>query len=177
MSLELARARGRAEDPEVLRSLQECEALCRMVLQDLRTVAHVLHPPMLDVVGLVPALDWFVRGFAARSGIDVAFRSESVERLAPETELALFRVVQEALANVQRHSGSPSAQVSLTQGEGEVVLVIRDQGRGIQLGPGALVGVGVGGMRERIRQLGGTLRIVGGAEGTEIRATVPARVP
>ncbi|WP_243337964.1 GAF domain-containing sensor histidine kinase [Anaeromyxobacter soli] len=177
MSLELARARGRAEDPEVLRSLQECEALCRMVLQDLRTVAHVLHPPMLDVVGLVPALDWFVRGFAARSGIDVAFRSEGVERLAPETELALFRVVQEALANVQRHSGSPSAQVSLTQGEGEVVLVIRDQGRGIQLGPGALVGVGVGGMRERIRQLGGTLRIVGGAEGTEIRATVPARVP
>ncbi len=177
MSLEIARALGRVEDPEVLRSLEECEALCRTVLQDLRTVSHVLHPPMLDVTGLVPALDWFVRGFAARSGIDVAFRSEGVERLAPETELALFRVVQEALANVQRHSGSPSAQVSLTQGEGEVVLVIRDQGRGIQLGPGSLVGVGVGGMRERIRQLGGTLRIVGGADGTEIRATVPARIP
>ncbi|WP_242344513.1 GAF domain-containing sensor histidine kinase [Anaeromyxobacter terrae] len=177
MSLEVARARGRVQDPEVLRSLEECEALCRTVLQDLRTVSHVLHPPMLDVTGLVPALDWFIRGFAARSGIDVVFRSEGVERLAPETELALFRVVQESLANVQRHSGSPSAQVSLSQGEGEVVLVIRDQGRGIQLGPGSLVGVGVGGMRERIRQLGGTLRIVGGADGTEIRATVPARIP
>ncbi|WP_049768536.1 GAF domain-containing sensor histidine kinase [Anaeromyxobacter sp. Fw109-5] len=177
LSLEIARARGRSEDEETSRSLDECEALCRTVLQDLRTVSHVLHPPMLDVTGLVPALDWFVRGFATRSGIDVTFTSEGVARLSPETELALFRVVQESLANVQRHSGSRFAQVGLTQADGEVVLVIRDQGRGIRLGPESLVGVGVGGMRERIRQLGGTLRIRGGDEGTEIRAVVPARLP
>jgi len=177
MSLEIARARRHSENPEVARSLDECEALCRTVLKDLRTVSHVLHPPMLDVTGLVPALDWYVRGFATRSGIDVTFRSGGVERLAPETELALFRVVQESLANVQRHSGSPSAQVSLTHSDGEVVLVIRDQGKGIELGPGSLVGVGVGGMRERLRQLGGRLEIRGGADGTEIRAIVPARLP
>jgi two-component system, NarL family, sensor kinase len=177
VSLEIARARRRAEDPEVARSLDECEALCRTMFQDLRTVAHVLHPPMLDVMGLVPALDWYVRGFATRSGIDVTFRSEGIERLSPETELALFRVVQESLANVQRHSGSPSAQVSLAQSDGEVVLVIRDQGKGIELGPESLVGVGVGGMRERLRQLGGRLEMRGGADGTEIRAIVPAKLP
>jgi signal transduction histidine kinase len=177
MSLEIARARRHSENPEVTRSLDECEALCRTVLQDLRTVSHVLHPPMLDVTGLVPALDWYVRGFATRSGIDVTFRSDGVERLAPETELALFRVVQESLANVQRHSGSPSAQVSLTHSDGEVVLVIQDQGKGMDLGPGSLVGVGVGGMRERLRQLGGRLELRGGADGTEIRAIVPARLP
>ena len=145
MSLEIARARAGGEGAEVARSLDECEALCRTVLQDLRTVSHLLHPPLLDVTGLVPALDWYVRGFAKRSGIDVRFRSEGVERLETETELALFRVVQEALANVQRHSESPSAQVSLAQANGEVVLVIADQGKGIQLGPESLVGVGVGG--------------------------------
>ena len=177
MSLEIARARRLSENPEAARSLDECEALCRTVLQDLRTVSHVLHPPLLDVTGLVPALDWYVRGFATRSGIDVTFQSDGVERLAPETELALFRVVQESLANVQRHSGSPSAQVSLAQRDGEVVLVIRDQGKGIELGPESLVGVGVGGMRERLRQLGGRLELRGGADGTEIRAIVPARLP
>jgi two-component system NarL family sensor kinase len=177
ISLEIARARAGGEGAEVARSLDECEALCRTVLQDLRTVSHLLHPPLLDVTGLVPALDWYVRGFAKRSGIDVRFRSEGVERLETETELALFRVVQEALANVQRHSESPSAQVSLAQANGEVVLVIADQGKGIQLGPESLVGVGVGGMRERLRQLGGTLRISSGPDGTEIRAIVPARLP
>lgn len=144
--------------------LQEGMSLCDQVIQELCTLSYVLHPPFLDEAGLVPALRWFVRGFMQRSGIQVdLLLREDVGRLPAEVETTLFRVVQESLANIHRHSGSKRASIWITRNKGTVALRIMDEGRGFSMPtPGdhegaSLPGVGIQGMRQRLIQLGGQL--------------------
>ena len=161
--------------------LAECQGLCEQALQEIRTLSYRLHPPMLDQVGLVPALHWYIEGFAKRTGIDVGLVApQEIGDLPKETEVDLFRIVQESLANVHRHSGSSTATVRLDRWNGQVALEIIDQGHGMAgelpvvdaNGPESL-GVGIRGMRERLRQLGGLLEVVSSDQGTTIRAIVP----
>jgi signal transduction histidine kinase len=163
--------------------LQDCIKLLDDSIAETRTISHLLHPPLLDEAGLSSACQWFVEGFAKRSGIDVhlAIDDES-GRLAEPTELALFRVLQESLTNVHRHSGAARADVSLQRQANTIVLRVKDYGRGIppavlQRLRGNSVGGGVGfaGMTERIREIGGRLEINSTANGTEVVARVPVR--
>src|SRR5262249_14924295 len=161
--------------------LGECQGLCEQALQEIRTLSYRLHPPMLDQAGLVAALQWYVEGFAKRTGIDVGLVApRDVGDLPKQMEADLFRIAQESLANVHRHSGSGTATVRLDRRDSQVALEIIDQGHGIvgQLssaaanGPESL-GVGIRGMRERLRHLGGRLEVVSSKQGTTIRAIVP----
>jgi two-component system NarL family sensor kinase len=142
-----------------------------------------LHPPLLDEAGLVSALQWYAQGFSKRSGIYVEVFAQPIGRLAPEMELAFFRIVQESLTNVRRHSGSETVSIRLENKSGEIVLEIRDKGRGLaaaKVGSESNgseefieMGVGIPGMRQRLRQLGGRLEIDSNNEGTTITAVVP----
>jgi PAS domain S-box-containing protein len=158
--------------------LRESAEMADRAVQELRTTSYLLHPPELDLIGLSGAVRSYVKGFEQRTGIhtDVEI-SESLGRLSQEVETALFRVVQEALANVHRHSGSPRAKVRLTREGDRVIEEIRDFGRGISSdtnGPGsATPGVGIAGMHIRVRQLGGELQIAPSAPGTLVRGIVP----
>jgi signal transduction histidine kinase len=148
---------------------------------EVRTISYLLHPPMLDDLGLEYALGWVARGFTQRSGIHVDLELRpNMERLSPELELTLFRIVQEALTNIHRHSGSPSAKIALSRHVHEVTLEVTDVGRGIPSGAlgltrdaAASLGVGISGMRERVRQLGGRLEIMSSSRGTTIRTVLP----
>jgi two-component system NarL family sensor kinase len=159
----------------------DCYKLGKESLKDIRTFSYLLHPPMLDESGLFDALQWYVDGFINRSGIYVDLvMSGEVERFPSEVEIALFRVVQESLTNIHRHSGSDAASIRLEREEKQLVLQITDRGHGM---PGAvnsketnetlLLGVGIPGMRQRIRQLGGNLDITSSEQGTTVKVTVP----
>jgi len=155
--------------------------LADQAIQEIRTMSYLLHPPLLDEVGFTCAAEWFVEGFAKRSGINVsAHMSDSRERLPKRMELALFRVLQESLTNVHRHSGASAAKVCFQKKPEVVILEIRDFGRGIsaeRLGrlrqSSAETGVGLAGMRERMHELTGKLEIDSDGQGTMVRATVP----
>ncbi len=163
--------------------LKDCEKMLDDSLTETRTISHLLHPPLLDEAGLSSASRWFVEGFGKRSGIAVNLDIvDGIARLPEASELVLFRVLQESLTNVHRHSGATQADVSLRADGKEVILRVRDYGRGM---PPAVIqsfhengsggGVGLGGMTERIREIGGTLEINSSAIGTEIVARLPAR--
>lgn len=141
--------------------------------KELRTLSYLLHPPLLDDVGLVSAISWYARGFSQRSGIPVDLDlPANLDRLPKPLEIAYFRIIQEALTNVHRHSGSPRASIRLTADAERVMLEISDQGNGFTHAPGqaaARLGVGLMGMRERIHQLGGQFEIVSGCHGTTVR--------
>jgi len=164
------------------RNLSDAARLVRELSQELRTMSHRLHPPLLDEAGLESALRWFVQGFAQRSGIDVGLElAPELGRLSEEMEIAIFRVVQESLANVHRHSGSKTAQVRVGRDAQKVTLEIRDQGHGLSANgnaeaPGpAVPGVGIQGMRERVRQLGGHFEIQSSEGATVVTAAIPLR--
>lgn len=157
-------------------------SMVQEIVRSIRTISHLLHPPLLDESGLASALSWYVDEFGQRSGIKVAFRcSPELGRLSSEMEIAIFRIVQESLGNVLRHSQSSTATVSLDVAHGFVNLVIRDEGVGIpverqnQLKTGTRGGVGLRGMRERVRQLDGTLNVHSSPRGTEIAVAIPFR--
>lgn len=162
-------------------SLQDCIKLLDDSISETRTISHLLHPPLLDEAGLNSASRWFVEGFGKRSGIDVNLDIHDGDGRLPEaTELVLFRVLQESLTNVHRHSGAKRADVSLQTAGNKMILRIRDYGSGIpetvlhslrEDGSGG--GVGLAGMTERLREIGGTLEINSSAMGTEIVARVP----
>jgi signal transduction histidine kinase len=158
----------------------ESRELIDSCIKEVRTLSHLLHPPMLDEVGLLPAIRWFVTGFSQRSGIDVKLDlPATLQRFPIELEIAIFRVVQEGLTNVHRHSGSPTAMVSLGVEDSQVHLKVIDHGRGIPSPALAArqedssIGIGLPGMRERTRQLGGKMEIDSSAEGTAIHVTLP----
>ena len=162
------------------RNLSDAARLVRELSQELRTMSHLLHPPLLDEAGLESALRWFVEGFAQRSGIKVDLDlARELGRLSKEMEIAIFRIVQESLANVHRHSGSHTAQVRVGRDPQRVTLEIQDQGRGLSengnAGPAgpAVPGVGIQGMRERVRQLGGNFEIESHRGSTIVRAAIP----
>ena len=163
-------------------ALAESRELIDSSLQEVRTLSHLLHPPMLDEVGLLPAIRWFVSGFSQRSGIDVDLElPDTLRRLPSELETTIFRVVQESLTNVHRHSGSKLATVRLEVANHHAVLWVIDHGRGIpsqklsSRSENPTVGVGILGMRERLRQLGGQLDITSSNEGTTVHVTIPLR--
>jgi signal transduction histidine kinase len=184
ITLNLRRLEGLAVKrvPEMTKLMNDIQQLAMQSLTELRTLSYLLHPPVLDYAGLVRALQWFAQGFSERSGIHVdAAALQDVGRLSPEIETALFRVVQESLANVRRHSGSNSASIRLEKASAEVKLQISDRGHGILQGDNnspaaenAVLGVGIPGMRQRMIQLGGRLEIESNSQGTTITAVVPA---
>jgi PAS domain S-box-containing protein len=170
------------EKTATAREIEECIRLTEDSIKEVRTVSYLLYPPMLEEMGLESAIPWYLDGFSARSGISTAFDIEpGFGRLPRDSELALFRVLQESLTNVHRHSGSKTAHVRLLMRDGMAVLEVEDTGKGIapelleQSGQdwmGAL-GVGVRGMNERMRQLGGRLELTSQDRGTKLSAIIP----
>jgi len=164
-------------------TLQDCVKMLDDSIAETRTISHLLHPPLLDEAGLNSASRWFVEGFGKRSGIEVRLEiNDGAGRLPESTELVLFRVLQESLTNVHRHSGAKRADVSLVTAGNQVILRVRDYGRGMPVAvlqslreDGSGGGVGLAGMTERIREIGGRLEVSSSALGTEIVARVPAR--
>jgi len=154
-----------------------CASLCEQSLRELRTVGFVLHPPLLEHEGLAVALQWLTEGFSKRSGINVTFQAgiSNGVRFGSHVELTLYRITQEALTNVLRHSGSRTADVSIAVSRDDVRLTIRDEGKR-PLGAGkARAGVGIASMRERCQSLGGRLQVVSRRNGTVLIATIPRR--
>jgi signal transduction histidine kinase len=159
-------------------ALGESMALAEQSMTEIRTLSYLLHPPFLDEAGLLSALRWYAAGFAERSGIGVDLDlPESFGRLARDTETALFRIVQESLINIHRHTGSTTAHIRVQRDAETLVLEVNDQGQGIPSASleditsgGGIVGVGIAGMCERMEQLGGSLEITSGDQGTTVRA-------
>lgn len=176
---------GSGRNDLAAQDVADCIRLTDDSIKEVRTVSYLLYPPMLEEMGLKSAIPWYLDGFSARSGIKTTFTVESsFRRLSRDAELALFRVLQESLTNVHRHSGSKTADIRLAMFEEAGALEIEDQGKGFsqqlmeQAGEdwmGAL-GVGVRGMNERLRQLGGKLEIVPKESGTLVKATIPMTV-
>jgi PAS domain S-box-containing protein len=164
------------------KDLRQCAQLTEDAVKEVRTISYLLYPPMLEEMGLKSAIPWYLEGFMKRSGIVTDFEvSPDFKRLPSDIELALFRVLQESLTNVHRHSGSHTADVRLFVNEGAVLLKVIDKGCGVntqnfdQSGQdwiGAL-GVGLRGMSERMRQVGGSLEVSSTADGTIVTAMVP----
>ncbi len=167
------------EDTDVVReALSDCRDLLARCTADIRTMSHLLHPPLLEEMGLASATSWYVEGFMERSGITVDLEMPAqFDRLPQSTEVVLFRVLQESLTNVHRHSGSRLARIGLTVDFKNVVLTIQDQGRGFgeRLEEPTRMGVGIAGMRERVGELGGEFKIDSTPNGTTIRVTVPVQ--
>jgi PAS domain S-box-containing protein len=160
----------------------ECTALVEECVKEVRTISYLLYPPMLEELGLKSAIPWYLDGFSKRSGIRTTFEiPEDFERLPREAELILFRVLQESLTNVHRHSGSATANVRVLRTPEAVVLEVTDRGKGVPAGILAesardwvgSPGVGLRSMNHRVRQFGGTLELTSTEAGTQLRATVP----
>jgi PAS domain S-box-containing protein len=158
------------------RKFEECRDLIASAASEIRNLSYLLHPPLIDEVGLASAVAEYVQGFQKRSGLAVQFEiSRDVGRLDGNREITLFRIIQESLGNIHRHSGSSTAAVKIFCRENEIVLEIRDQGRGL---PGSSdgqsnAGVGIKGMQERLRPFGGTLRITSDGTGTLVQVVLP----
>jgi signal transduction histidine kinase len=174
--------------PRTARAIKESLGLINDLSNQVRTIAHLLHPPLLDEIGLASALRVFLEGFGERSKIKVTLEiPRQFERLPQELETAIFRIVQECLTNIHRHSGSQVARTRITRPDGQVItrpdgrvrVEVADRGRGIPpnkqkaMDSAGTAGVGIRGMRERARQLGGTLDINSGTQGTVIVARSP----
>ena len=151
----------------------ECRELADDALSQVRTISHLMYPPLLQTLGLKSTIPWYVRGFEERSGVQTKLEMpQNLGRLPEHLELALFRILQESLTNIHRHSGSRCAHVRLEFIEGAVVLQIKDAGKGIQ---DSASGVGLRSMQERANELGGKVELSSGPGGTTVRATLPFR--
>jgi signal transduction histidine kinase len=157
--------------------LEQCAQLASQCSAEIRTASYLLHPPLLDELGLLSALRWLADGFHERSGIQVRLDlPSSMDRLSRDEELTLFRVAQEALTNVHRHADSALAALRLFHRGDSVILEVEDAGVGTRGGVGSFVlGVGLAGMRERLRQVGGSLTVESSGKGTIVRAALPTR--
>jgi PAS domain S-box-containing protein len=171
--------------PDRTKSLiAECTEVVEKSITETRTLSHLLHPPLLDEAGFASAASWFVTGFSQRSGITVSLDlPDDLPRLSEAVEIALFRVLQESLTNVHRHSQARSAEIKVEVDAEEIAMEVSDHGRGMpehilqQLrGDGTKLGVGLAGMRERIHELGGTFDVSSGTSGTIVRAAVPLTI-
>jgi two-component system, NarL family, sensor kinase len=162
------------------RALKDLEALTEEALQEIRTTSYLLHPPTLDEAGFSSAARWFVEGFTKRSGIPVGCEiPDDGERLPDAVELVLFRVLQESLTNVHRHSEATAATVKFVVGDHHVELQVSDNGHGVSpehvksILESGVTGVGIAGMQERVRELGGQFVIRSASTGTNIRVILP----
>jgi PAS domain S-box-containing protein len=171
----LRRAPGREE------LWSQSEELMQRCISEIRTLSYLLHPPTMDEAGLASAARWYVEGFGQRSGLNVTLDAPSdLGRLPDSVELALFRVLQEALTNVHRHSGATAADILMLVDDNQLILEVKDNGRGMQAemvsrfrATGAGMGVGLTSIRERVRELGGRLKLESNAGGTFLRVTIP----
>jgi len=159
-------------------TLTECRHLLGDCVNEARTLSHLLHPPLLDEVGFASAATNYAQEFARRSGIEIDISVDLPNRLQADTEILLFRVLQESLTNIHRHSGSESAVIRLARDAENILLEVQDQGQGMSLERLAEIqsqssGVGIRGMRERIRQFEGDLTIESNESGTKISVTLP----
>ena len=161
--------------------LEEAHSLSRKALQEVRSVSYALHPPMVDQMGLVPALRWYLEGLMKRTNFSIILDAPpEIGALPPEVEGTLFRIVQESMSNIMRHSGADTVKVRLVRDSKAVRINIEDNGHGLEahalssLETGAPLGVGVAGMGERVRQVGGKLEIRSGGTGTTVLVSVPA---
>jgi signal transduction histidine kinase len=169
------------QDPILAAKVADTAALADQVISEIRTLSYLLHPPMLDEAGLASAVEWYVRGFSERSKINVKVNIDAaLPRFPTDVETAIFRIIQESLVNIHRHSGSRKAYISLASSAAGAALTIRDEGCGIapevlkSFEEGAAnVGVGIGGMRERARQLGGSIDIRSATPGTLVEVNIP----
>ena len=162
------------------KAVSESLSLIKELSDQLRTISHSRHPPLLDEVGLRSALRLYLDGFSERSKIRVDFAfPDDLGRLPQDMETTIFRMVQECLTNVHRHSGSPQARVRVFQLDQQICVEVEDKGKGIPpekrqgLNSGGKLGVGITGMQERLRQLGGTLAIHSSSKGTLVAAKLP----
>jgi PAS domain S-box-containing protein len=179
MNISIVQAQSHKLDSVAARAVSENAQLVQQVSSEIRTLSHLLHPPLLEITGLVSALRWYVDGFSERSNIKVELDIPSdFSRLPNDTELAIFRIVQECLTNIHRHSGSDTAAIRIQRKGSRLVVQVQDSGKGIpkekqlELTASGRTGVGFGGMRERVRQLGGALEIYSEGNGTLISATL-----
>jgi signal transduction histidine kinase len=180
ISMNISTVRSTPLTPEAAAAAEENARLVEQISREIRTMSHLLHPPLLDEVGLASALRWYIDGFSKRSKIAVELEIDGdFGRLPSDMEIAVFRMVQECLTNVHRHSNSSTAEVRITNESGEVRVEIRDAGEGIplekqlSLSSSQQSGVGFRGMRERIKQLGGALEIESSGDGTIVKAVMP----
>lgn len=186
LSLSLIAQSADGQDKRAREALRDSIALADQSIVEVRTLSYLLHPPLIDEMGLVAGLRWYVKGFETRSGIAVTLDApEELERLPVEAETAVFRVIQEALTNIQRHSGSTIAHIRLEGSTDELRVTIEDEGHGLpshlrgNIEALSAAGVGVAGMRERVRELGGEMDIESNERGTRIavRLSVPKERP
>jgi PAS domain S-box-containing protein len=172
---------SKGSSPAMRQAAADASQLVDRAIKQVRTISHLLHPPLLDEVGLVSALRWYLEGLSERSGIEIHLEIDppNLSRLRGELETAIFRIIQEALTNMFRHSGARNGRVSIAEKEGRIVVTVRDDGKGveeqvIQLRPDS-VGVGIGGMRQRVKELGGSLRLANANPGTIVEVVIPSR--
>ena len=180
MNIAVVQAQAHKLDSVGARAVSENAELLQEVSKEIRTMSHLLHPPLLEIAGLASAIRWYVDGFSERSNIKVDLHLPSdFDRLPNETELAVFRIVQECLTNIHRHSGSSTASITVRQKNDSLVIQVQDQGKGIplekqlELTETSRGGVGLRGMRERLRQAGGTLEVQSDRNGTTVTAIFP----
>ncbi|NDQ56571.1 MAG: response regulator [Acidipila sp.] len=167
--------------PEAANALRQNSGLVEQLSKEIRTISHLLHPPLLDEIGLMPAIKMFADGFSDRSKVQVEVDlSPELGRLPPNVEISIFRIVQECLTNVYRHSGSEKAKITIHPSDRNLLTVeVCDEGKGIPLenrlsmSLGKSQGVGLSGMRERVRELGGTFEVRSSNKGTTVIASLP----
>jgi signal transduction histidine kinase len=168
---------ARIDAPALLR---ETVGLTDCAIQEVRTISHLLHPPLLEELGFLPAARWYVDEYGKRRQVKVSLSiSEPIERLPREVEIALFRVLQESLTNVYRHSGAQSVDVRIVCRDAHLSLTVADDGRGIpedvlaRFRDGAASGIGLAGMRERLAEFGGEFRVESSGGGSVVEAVIP----
>lgn len=161
--------------PDAAAAVIQNKSILKHINEEIRTISHLLHPPLLKECGILPALRSFAQGFAERSNIKVSLDLPEVLDDLPEgMDLAIFRIVQECLTNVYRHSGSPTALIRVATSPGQISIQVQDQGKGMPSGKsGQLQGVGLSGIQERVREFGGTVEIQSSEKGTIITANLP----
>ena len=179
MNLARVAQEARQGSAQLTKDTDESQLLVQQLSQEIRTMSYLLHPPLLDEIGLSGALRWYTEGLVERSGMDIRLSiADDFGRLPSDIELVMFRLVQECLTNIHRHSGSRSAAIEVARDEKGVFLSVKDQGKGMSAEELADVrsggaGVGIRGMRERIRQLDGQMDIESSSRGTEISFKIP----
>jgi signal transduction histidine kinase len=179
MTLGQAATHAKGEGTQFAKCMDESQQLVQQLSQEIRTMSYLLHPPLLDETGLAGALHWYIQGLAERNGLEITLDvPENFTRLSREMELVMFRLVQECLTNIHRHSDSKSARIRIAHDGENVSLEVRDEGKGIS--PQRLSqiqsqgsGVGIRGMRERVRHFGGNMKIESNGAGTKISFQFP----